>query len=105
MYVGQSTNKKKLSQQHAHCPPNKMKDDVLKFKPFHMHFGLQIEYTATRKYLVNRKEKQCIKKLKVNTKLTHNVLKGSNLFESMKIIIIIYIILYVSLTSFCSLLQ
>ncbi len=57
MYVGQSINKKKLPQQHADCPPNKIKDDVLKFKPFHMHFGLQIEYTATRKYLVDRKEK------------------------------------------------
>jgi hypothetical protein len=57
VYVGQSTNNKKLSQQHAHCPPNKMKDDVLKFKPFHMHFGLQIEYTPTRKHLVDRKEK------------------------------------------------
>ncbi len=57
VYVGQSTDQEKLFQQHAHGPPNKMKDDVLKFKPFHMHFGLQIEYTTTRKYLVDRKEK------------------------------------------------
>jgi hypothetical protein len=35
-----------------------MKDDVLKFKPFHMHFGLEIEYATTRKYLIDRKEKK-----------------------------------------------
>jgi len=72
---------KKLFQQHAHCPPNKMKDDVLKFKAFHMHFSLQIEYTTTRKYLANRKEKQFINFLKVNTKLGHNVRKGCLLFD------------------------
>jgi len=72
---------KKLFQQHAHCPPNKMKDDVLKFKAFHMHFSLQIEYTTTREYLANRKEKQFINFLKVNTKLGHNVRKGCLLFD------------------------
>ncbi len=52
-----------------------MKDDVSKFKPFQMHFNLHIEYTTTKKYFVDRKEKKCIKKLKKNIKLGYNVLK------------------------------
>jgi hypothetical protein len=50
MYVGQSIDAKKRFEQHACCPPKKMKDDVSKFKPFHMHFSLHIEYTTMRKY-------------------------------------------------------
>jgi hypothetical protein len=68
MYVGQSFDSKKGFEQHACCPPKKMKDDVSKFKPFHMHFSLHIEYTTMRKYLVDKKEKQLIKKFMVNTK-------------------------------------
>ncbi len=52
-----------------------MKDDVSKFKPFHMHFSLHIEYIAMKKYLVDRKEKQLIKKFKTNAKLGYNVLR------------------------------
>jgi hypothetical protein len=58
-----------IFEQHARCPPKKMKHDASKFKPFHMHFGLHIEYTTMRKYLVNRKEIQLIKKFKTNIKL------------------------------------
>jgi hypothetical protein len=57
MYVGQSIDAKKRFERHPCCPPKKMKDDVSKFKPFHMHFNLHIEYTTMRKYLVDRKEK------------------------------------------------
>ncbi len=73
MYVGQSFDAKNIFEQHAHCPPKKMKEDVSKFKPFHMHFNLHIEYTIAKKYLVDRKEKQLIKKFKKNTKLGYNV--------------------------------
>jgi hypothetical protein len=61
MYVGQSIDAKKKCEQHAHCPPKKMKDDASKFKPFHMHFSLHIEYTIIKKYLVDRKEKTSYK--------------------------------------------
>jgi hypothetical protein len=57
MYVGQSIDAKLFFEQHAHCPPKKMKDDASKFKPFHVHFSLHIEYTTTKKYLAERKEK------------------------------------------------
>jgi hypothetical protein len=72
MYVGQSI---------AHCPPKKMKDDVSKFKPFHMHFSFHIEYTTMRKYLTSRKEKQLIKKFKTKIKLGYNVLRGCPLCD------------------------
>jgi hypothetical protein len=75
MYVGQSIDAKKIFEQHAQCPPKNMKDDASKFKPFYMHFSLHIEYTTTRKYLVDIKEKQLIKKFKMNTKLRYNVLR------------------------------
>lgn len=45
VFVGQSIDVEKRFQQRAHYPPNKMKDDDSNFKPFHMHFNLQIEYT------------------------------------------------------------
>ncbi len=57
MYVGQLINAKKKFEQHACYPPTKMKNDVSKCKPFHMHFSLHIEYTTMRKYLVDKKEK------------------------------------------------
>ncbi len=53
-----------------------MKHEASKFKPFHIHFSLHIEYTTTKKYLANRKEKQLIKKIKTNIKLRYNVLRG-----------------------------
>jgi hypothetical protein len=75
LYVGQSIDAKKRFEQHAYCPPKKMKDDASKFKPFYMHFSIHIEYTTTKKYLVDRKEKQLIKKFKTNTKLGYNVFR------------------------------
>ncbi len=53
-----------------------MKHDASKFKPFHMHFSLHIEYTIMKKYLVNKKEIQLIIFLKTNIKLWYNVLRG-----------------------------
>jgi hypothetical protein len=50
-----------------------MNYDASKFKPFYMHFSLHIEYATTKKYLVDRKEKQLIKKIETNTKLGYNV--------------------------------
>jgi len=52
-----------------------MKHDASKFKPFHMH-RFHIEYTITKKYLADRKEKQLINFFKMNIKLIYNVLKG-----------------------------
>lgn len=52
-----------------------MKDDASKFEPLYMHFSFHIEYTTTKKCLVDRKEKQLIKQIKTNTKLRYNVLK------------------------------
>jgi hypothetical protein len=75
MYVGQLINAKKRFEQHARYPPTKMKNDVSKCKPFHMHFSLHIEYTTMRKYLVDKKEKTLINFFKMNTKLVCNVLK------------------------------
>jgi hypothetical protein len=75
-YVGQLINAKKRFEQHARYPPTKMKNDVSKCKPFHMHFSLHIEYTTMRKYLVDKKEKKLIKKFKMNIRLGCNVLRG-----------------------------
>ncbi len=75
MLDNQLMQKKKI-EQHPHYPPKKMKDDASKFKSFHMHFSLHIEYTTMRKYLAYIKEKQLINFFKTNIKLGHNVLRG-----------------------------
>ncbi len=58
VYIGQSSNPYKSYKQHAHMPPYKMKNDVMKYQSFDMHFDLEVMYNTSQRYLASIKERK-----------------------------------------------